>query len=158
MLVHTVWSLLSGVDVSGYSSEAFLLESLRQRQFIAEELAVKMDYKDPMEAFLGGLLSDFGSVNRNTVSALSPVLKSTPTSAWQLGRHRAYLYQNFTFRRFSRGKLAKLIPPRILQAILRHRRAFPGEDRQAQLTSIIGTADNIADIGQAGPKSFLLER
>ena len=52
----------------------------------------------------------------------------------------------------------QLIPPRVLQAILKHHQAFPGEDRQAQLTSIVATADNIADIGQAGPKSFLLER
>ncbi|MGC6511007.1 MAG: diguanylate cyclase domain-containing protein [Myxococcota bacterium] len=159
MLVHTVWSLLSGVDVSGYSSEAFLLESLR-RAFIAEELAVKMDYKDPMEAFLGGLLSDFGSL---LIAIRYPHLRNALS---QLRHRHGELREDIErictgtshSEEFSRGKLAKLIPPRILQAILRHHRAFPGEDRQAQLTSIIGTADNIADIGQAGPKSFLLER
>lgn len=159
LIVHTIWSFLSGVDTSGYASEGFLNESLR-RAFLAEALANTISYKDPMEAFLGGLLSDFGSI---LIAIRYPHLRNALSQLrYRHGELREDIERICTgtshSEEFSRGKLAKLIPPRVLQAILKHHRAFPGDDRQAQLTSIIATADNIADIGQASPKSFLLEQ
>ena len=159
LVVHTIWSLLSGVDVSGYASESFFKECLR-RAFLSEAVANHINYKDPMEAFLGGFLSDFGSL---LIAIRYPHLRNALSQLrYRHGELREDIERICTgtshSEEFSRGKLSKLIPPRVLQAILRHHRAFPGEDRQAQLTTIIATADNIADIGQAGPKSFLLDR
>lgn len=159
LLIHTVWSLLSGVDLSGYPSEVFMKECIR-RGFLAERLAKIVDYKDPMEAFLGGLLSDFGSL---IIAIRYPHLRSALSQT----RHRPGDLREDIERicagtshaeEFSRGKLAKLIPPRVLQAILRHNRPFPSEDRQAQLTCLLAAAKNLADIGQSAPKSAVLRQ
>jgi diguanylate cyclase (GGDEF)-like protein len=159
LLCNTIFSLLAGIDIHGYPKEHFLKECLR-RAYLAEALATALKYKDPKEAFLGGLLCDFGSL----LIAIRYIHLREPLGDL---RHRHGDLREDIERicsgashaeEFSRSKLSKLIPPRVLQAIIRHHRPFPSEDRQAILTCLIAAADNIADIGQSGPKDVIIER
>jgi diguanylate cyclase (GGDEF)-like protein len=158
-LCNSLSNAFSTVRLENFSPGEFWVHSFR-RGFTAFILAEKLDYDDYYEAFLAGFLADIGNL---LLAARFPHLgihlRDIRSRPYEIRAHIERILTGVTHaEEVKRSNLAKLIPPRIMQAVSSHLSPFPGDDRQKVLTCITSAAVAISDIAQAYPKEYIVDQ
>lgn len=157
-LCHCISSAFSSVRLDNFDVGYFWTSCFR-RAFAAFTISEKIEYYDPYEAFLAGFLSDIGTL---LLAARFPHLcthlrdiRSRPAEV------RASIERILTGvshdEEVKRSGITKLIPPRIVQAVINHLEPYYEEERQAKLTCIVAISVSIADIAQSSPKEHAMK-
>lgn len=125
----------------------------------AYQIAQEIEYADPFEAFLAGLLSNIGSL---LLAARFPHmaehLRDNRSRNVQIRAQveRILLGSNHCEEVQNSG-LTHLIPPRVIHAITTYLDPFPGSERKYVLAMITAIASNMADIGNVTPPTYSFE-
>ena len=157
-LCHSLSGAFASVRLDNFDVGYFWTCCFR-RGFAAFTLAKEIEYDDPYEAFLAGFLSDIGTL---LLAARFPHLcvhfkdiRSRPADI-RSSIERILTGVSHT-EEVKRSGLTKLIPPRVVQAIINHLEPYYEDHRQAKLTCLVAVAVSTADIAQASPKEHVLE-
>jgi diguanylate cyclase (GGDEF)-like protein len=157
-LCNAISNAFSIVRLEDFGPGEFWVHSFR-RGFTAFVLAEKLDYPDIYEAFLAGFLADIGNL---LLAARFPHigmhLRDNRSRPVEVRAHIERILTGATHaEEVKRSGLAKLIPPRIMQAVVSHLEPYPKDDRQSRLTCITSVASSISDIAQSYPKEFVVD-
>jgi diguanylate cyclase (GGDEF)-like protein len=156
-ICHSISSAFSSVRLENFDVGYFWTSCFR-RAFAAFAIAEKIDYPDPYEAFLAGFLSDIGTL---LLGARFPNLcvhfKNTRSRPAELRAHIEKILTGVSHdEEVEHSGITKLIPPRVIQAIVNHLKPYYEDDRQSHLTCIVSVSVAVADIAQASPKEYTL--
>jgi diguanylate cyclase (GGDEF)-like protein len=150
---------VASTSTGGLDANQFWEDSLR-RAGAAQLLAELTRYEDPFEAFALGLTQDLGTlllaVRLPHLGAALQGLREKP------GHSRREAEKILTGRshteEFEHARLAETLPEDIAFAVVNHHSPPNDDSRVARLTRIGHLADLVADVVQANPKDFVLER
>lgn len=156
-ICHSISSAFSSVKLEDFDIGYFWTSCFR-RAFAAFAVAEKLEYPDPYEAFLAGFLSDIGTL---LLGARFPNLcvhfKNTRSRPAEIRANIERILTGVSHdEEVKRSGITKLIPPRVVQAIVNHLEPYYEDQRQSHLTCIVAVSVAVADIAQASPKEYVL--
>lgn len=156
-LCHSISNAFSSVRLENFDVGYFWTSCFR-RGFVAFIIAEKIEYVDPYEAFLAGFLSDIGTLLLGArFPNLSVHFKNTRSRPAELRAHIEKILTGVSHNEEVKDSgITKLIPPRVIQAIVNHLEPYYEDNRQSHLTCIVSVSVAIADIAQASPKEYTL--
>lgn len=151
-LTHNLAQAFGNVRLGNFDVQDFWVNAI-QKAFIAFDIAEKLEYADVYEAFVTGLLSNIGSL---LLAARFPHLsehfrdiRSRPVEV-RSAVERILTGVTHT-EEVSRSGLTHLIPPRVIQSLGRYTEPYPGDDRQALLTTMTAVSVSIGDMTYTTP-------
>ena len=158
-ITYSIRAAVASTSTGGLDANLFWEDSLR-RAAAAQILAEYTRYEDPFEAFALGLTQDLGAlllaVRLPHLGEALHALREKP------GHSRLEAERILTGRshpeEFEHARLSETLPEEIAFAVIHHHNPPKDDSRVARLTRLGYMADLLADVVQAHPKEFVIEK